>query len=27
MYLMAFILIPICGILFLFLLDAMQPKG
>ncbi len=27
MYLMAFILIPICGILFLFVLDAMQPKG
>ena len=27
MYLLAFILIPICGVVFLFLLDAMQPKG
>ncbi|OLC63762.1 hypothetical protein AUH73_01355 [archaeon 13_1_40CM_4_53_4] len=27
MYLMAFILIPICGLMFLFILDSMQPKG
>lgn len=27
MYLMAFILIPICGVMFLFILDQMQPKG
>src|SRR6266480_3765894 len=27
MYLMAFILIPICGVMFLFILDTMQPKG
>ena len=27
MYLMAFILIPICGLMFLFILDNMQPKG
>jgi flagellar protein FlaJ len=27
MYLLAFILIPICGVMFLFVLDAMQPKG
>ncbi len=27
MYLMAFILIPICGVMFLFILDSMQPKG
>jgi len=27
MYLLAFILIPICGVVFLFILDAMQPKG
>ncbi len=27
MYLLAFILIPICGVMFLFLLDTMQPKG
>ena len=27
MYLLAFILIPICGIMFLFILDSMQPKG
>lgn len=27
MYLLAFILIPICGVMFLFLLDSMQPKG
>src|SRR3989454_274890 len=27
MYLLAFILIPICGVMFLFILDTMQPKG
>ncbi len=27
MYLLAFILIPICGVMFLFILDSMQPKG
>ena len=27
MYLMAFVLIPICGVMFLFILDQMQPKG
>src|SRR5438132_1684263 len=27
MYLMAFILIPICGVMFLFILDTIQPKG
>ncbi len=27
MYLLAFILIPICGVTFLFILDSMQPKG
>lgn len=27
MYLLAFILIPICGVMFLFILDQMQPKG
>jgi archaeal flagellar protein FlaJ len=27
MYLMAFILIPICGLMFLFIVDSMQPKG
>lgn len=27
MYLMAFVLIPICGVMFLFILDTMQPKG
>ena len=27
MYLMAFILIPICGVMFIFILDTMQPKG
>jgi len=27
MYLMAFILIPICGVMFLFIVDSMQPKG
>jgi archaeal flagellar protein FlaJ len=27
MYLMAFLLIPICGVMFLFILDTMQPKG
>jgi archaeal flagellar protein FlaJ len=27
MYLLAFILIPICGLMFLFILDTMQPKG
>ena len=27
MYLMAFILIPICGVMFLFILDSMQPRG
>jgi len=24
---MAFILIPICGVMFIFILDTMQPKG
>jgi flagellar protein FlaJ len=27
MYMLAFILIPICGVMFLFILDQMQPKG
>ncbi len=27
MYLLAFILIPICGVMFLFIVDSMQPKG
>jgi len=27
MYLLAFVLIPICGVMFLFILDTMQPKG
>src|SRR5438128_1074044 len=27
MYLLAFILIPMCGVMFLFILDTMQPKG
>ncbi len=27
MYLLAFILIPICGVMFLFILDTMQPRG
>ncbi len=27
MYLLAFILIPLCGVMFLFILDTMQPKG
>jgi archaeal flagellar protein FlaJ len=27
MYLMAFLLIPICGVMFLFIVDSMQPKG
>ena len=27
MYLMAFVLIPICGVMFLFILDTIQPKG
>jgi len=27
MYLMAFVLIPVCGVMFLFILDSMQPKG